>query len=545
MFTTVARINIYSSSQRLTRYLIPSFSISSNNRQYYSIENQTTPPHITHYLINLHSWKLTHQPREPSLHWNPRFRQQQIQTEQQEEEQLSENWDSWFQQQTTPKLRPFSQRNNLLSENQLYFLDSSHLTSMPKRSREYESHTEISNKREKYSHFEPNLPKRTWSNTIYEEHLIKSRYHHFNFHIISYNILAQKLIEDNESLYDDCQENNLKWNHRKERLLREILHQDADIVCLQEMQKEHYKYDFRPKMSHHGYDSIYIKRSGDKSDGCCLFYKTDRLRLIDSKTVPFYQRNIQLLDRDNCGLIALFQPVTSKATSDDLFCVATTHLLFSPKRGDIKLAQIQYFLAEIDRLSMKNASLNSYYPIIICGDFNAQPQSPLSKFLINGHIKYDKFRSIEISGQIPRSVINNRFSLQLPSNELLPTSFVTSDCRFPKKLSQHEKDELIFKNYMNQTSSAILTHNKNFHSAYDLNDLSDVTTCINNETNLVDYIFYTKQDNDRYRLNLLSRYDLYKQQQMLNLHLPNHQFASDHFLLAAKFALKLKKKKKK
>ncbi|CAF0721041.1 unnamed protein product [Adineta steineri] len=98
---------------------------------------------------------------------------------------------------------------------------------------------------------------------------------------------------------------------------------------------------------------------------------------------------------------------------------------------------------------------------------------------------------------------------------------------------------------MNQTPSAILTHNKNFHSAYDLNDLSDVTTCINNETNLVDYIFYTKQDNDRYRLNLLSRYDLYKQQQMLNLHLPNHQFASDHFLLAAKFALKLKKKKKK
>jgi protein angel len=242
--------------------------------------------------------------------------------------------------------------------------------------------------------------------------------------------------------------------------------------------------------------------------------------------------------RDNCGLIALFQPLTSKATSDDLFCVATTHLLFSPKRGDIKLAQIQYFLAEIDRLSIKNSSSNAYHPIIICGDFNAQPQSPLSKFLINGHIKYDTYRSIEISGQIPQSIVNNRFSLQLPSNELLPSSFVTSDCRFPR-----ENDQLIFEAYRNRTSSAILTHNKNFNSVYDLNDSSEVTTCIDNETNLVDYIFYTKHDNDRYRLNLLSRYDLYKQNQILNLNLPNHQFASDHFLLAAKFALKLRKKK--
>jgi protein angel len=246
--------------------------------------------------------------------------------------------------------------------------------------------------------------------------------------------------------------------------------------------------------------------------------------------------------RDNCGLIALFQPLSRNSTSDDVFCVATTHLLFSPKRGDIKLAQIQYFLAEIDRLSMKDSTLNSYYPIIICGDFNAQPQSPLSKFLINGHIKYDTYRSIEISGQIPQSIVNNRFSLQLPSNELLPSSFVTSDCRFPKQIATNE---LIFQTYMNRKSSAILTHNKQFHSVYDLNDLSEVTTCIDNEFNLVDYIFYTKQDHDRYRLNLLSRYDLYKQNQMLNLNLPNHQFASDHFLLAAKVALKLKKKKRK
>ena len=246
-------------------------------------------------------------------------------------------------------------------------------------------------------------------------------------------------------------------------------------------------------------------------------------------SVSSYDEFLLFYFRDNCGLIALFQPLSPNATSDDLFCVATTHLLFSPKRGDIKLAQTQYFLAEIDRLATKNPYTNSYFPIILCGDFNAHPQSPLIQFLLNRYIKYDTFRSIEISGQ---TLTNNRFTYPLPSNELLPLSFVTSDCRFPTP-----NPEFIFPQ---QQSPAILTHNKQFISVYDLNDCLDVTTNAGNESKLVDYIFYTQSENDTYRLNLLSRFDLYKENQMIDIHMPNHQFASDHFLLGAKFALKLR-----
>ncbi len=229
--------------------------------------------------------------------------------------------------------------------------------------------------------------------------------------------------------------------------------------------------------------------------------------------------------RDNCGLIALFQPLTSNATGDNLFCVATTHLLFSEKRGDIKLAQLQYFLAEIDRLAIKNPQTNSYYPIILCGDFNAHPQSPLIQFLLSGHIKYDIYRCIDISNQLLNF---NGFSYPLPSDELLPRSFVTSDCRLSDR------------NHFDQHISSILTHNKQFHSVYDLNNSLDVTTNAKDQPKLVDYIFYTQQNNDSDRLNILSRFELYKQNQMLDIHMPNHQFASDHFLLAVKFALKLR-----
>lgn len=241
---------------------------------------------------------------------------------------------------------------------------------------------------------------------------------------------------------------------------------------------------------------------------------------------------------ENCGLIALFQPIDRHSTENDRFCVANTHLLFSPKRGDIKLAQIQYFLAEIDRLSLKsNYSDNDYHPIILCGDFNAQPQSPLARFLVDGHIQYDNYRRIEISGQIPLSFANQRYSLQLPSTSLLPLSFVRSDCRFPDSTRETEYVQ-------SASSSAVLTHNKQFRSVYDMDDVSKVTTRIDHDSGLVDYIYYTRSNNDRNRLNLLARYELYDRDIVSYVHLPNRQFPSDHFLLAADFALKLHRRKK-
>jgi mRNA deadenylase 3'-5' endonuclease subunit Ccr4 len=63
------------------------------------------------------------------------------------------------------------------------------------------------------------------------------------------------------------------------------------------MQIDHYENIFRPILFGEGYESIYLKRTGDKPDGCCLFYKINRLKLIQSKSVSFYQQNIQMLDR--------------------------------------------------------------------------------------------------------------------------------------------------------------------------------------------------------------------------------------------------------
>jgi len=99
---------------------------------------------------------------------------------------------------------------------------------------------------------EKHLSHRIWLNTIYQEYFCKNHQQYFKFHIVCYNILAQILLEDNLYLYKNSFKTNLKWYRRKDRLLRELLRQDADILCLQEMQNNHYEYDFRPKLMEHG-----------------------------------------------------------------------------------------------------------------------------------------------------------------------------------------------------------------------------------------------------------------------------------------------------
>ena len=70
---------------------------------------------------------------------------------------------------------------------------------------------------------------------------------------------------------------HLDWNTRFDRLILEIKQYDCDIVCLQEVQEEHYITHFDPTLKALGYRSVFKKRTGDKMDGCAIFYKKDNV----------------------------------------------------------------------------------------------------------------------------------------------------------------------------------------------------------------------------------------------------------------------------
>lgn len=74
---------------------------------------------------------------------------------------------------------------------------------------------------------------------------------------------------------------------------------------------------------------MYKKRTGDKFDGCAIFYKAARFSILQEVAVEYYQPEIPVLNRDNIALIAKLQ---SKEGNNPCILVCTTHLLYNPKR---------------------------------------------------------------------------------------------------------------------------------------------------------------------------------------------------------------------
>ncbi|NXA84232.1 ANGE1 protein, partial [Thryothorus ludovicianus] len=264
----------------------------------------------------------------------------------------------------------------------------------------------------------------------------------FEFRVMSYNILAQDLVEQGLDLYVHCHPDILNWNYRLPNLLQEIQHWDPDVLCLQEVQENHYWEQLEPTFKEMGFACFYKRRTGTKTDGCAVCYKHSRFQLISLSPIEYFRPGLDILNRDNVGLVLLLQPVLPeglglKAVSP--LCVANTHVLFNPRRGDIKLAQVALLLAEIDKIA--RTTEGSYYPVILCGDLNSVPDSPLYKFIRNGELSYHGMPAWKVSGQ-------EDFSQQLYSRKLLaplwPSSLgVTDKCQYvtlcqPKKPGRRE-----------------------------------------------------------------------------------------------------------
>lgn len=252
---------------------------------------------------------------------------------------------------------------------------------------------------------------RRWESTSYgkkrnveEQAKGKGSTRAFRFTFVSYNILSQSILEDNKDLYDASPPEVLEWDHRKHNLLKEIMHFKADIVSLQEVNQNVYEEFFKPNMEMQGYKGVYKRRTGEeKEDGCAIFYHGDKFEL--KKTLPVdFNRGVDILDRDNVALLIMLQPKKDWTGGQDMrLCVATTHLLFNPKRGDIKLAQLAVLLAELDRFTRKGiepgTGMPLYHPSILCGDFNAVPYSEIYRLVHRGRLKYENLISKDISGQ--------------------------------------------------------------------------------------------------------------------------------------------------
>lgn len=345
--------------------------------------------------------------------------------------------------------------------------------------------------------------------------------------IASYNILSQTLLELNRYLYRKCNPHILHWDYRWEKLQKEIQELSADILCLQEVEEYHFERDISKFLGRSNYECHYKRRTGNdkkKPDGVLIAFKKDKFQLLESRKVEYRRGNVSPVNQDNVAVITVLKPCGGAGMPEDSrLCVVNTHLLYNPKRGDIKLAQLSTLFAEVhDILSSHNASK---VPILMCGDFNSVPKSCLFNFITTQELNYAGLASKYVSGQR----VGSKGQKVLLPKYLLPQclSISREGC-----VKVNEDKALAGPGFrMNHSLGALL-------SSYCHDEPQATTTQDRGVT--VDYIFYTPDDDCALSLRPNRRLSLVSPRSLAAARgIPNAVHPSDHLPIVVDFDLVL------
>lgn len=234
-------------------------------------------------------------------------------------------------------------------------------------------------------------------------------------------------------------------------------------------------------------------------------------------------------------------------------------MLFNPKRGDTKIAQLQLLLANIDRVAFKTSKIienklrTEYHPIILCGDFNFSNNSKIYEFITKAKLEnYSLLNRIGLSGQ--RLDLKDYFPIY---ENLIPERLgITDQSQFKPVIDSRNLRLLFNKNNENEEIKVIssfgsdtISHCFDFKSAYshiDEKGDTEITTRVKDFCKSVDFIFFHSEcvnsklkvsNEKKNKLLLLERLELFNENDSKNLLIPNKIYSSDHFMIAAKFCL--------
>ncbi|KAF9372015.1 Protein angel 1 [Podila verticillata] len=227
---------------------------------------------------------------------------------------------------------------------------------------------------------------REWSNDVQGDH----------FTLMTYNLLSKTLCQSHKELYSNCHPKALSWDKRSKALFKEIKPLDLDIYCFQELDQDDYVDLFEPKFRSWGYTGFYQRRTGDRNDGCALFYRSQKVKAVLIRGVEYNWNTF--IGRDNVGIVAILE--VTQGRSRKKFCVATTHILFNPRRGMTKIAQLKMLL-EAARLLIEEQEED--IPLVLCGDMNAAPESFVLQYLKNENVDATTQLEIHMSTAKPHS----------------------------------------------------------------------------------------------------------------------------------------------
>jgi CCR4-NOT transcription complex subunit 6 len=262
------------------------------------------------------------------------------------------------------------------------------------------------------------------------------------FTLLSYNVLADLYASAEQ--FPNCPTYALAWTYRRVNLLKELLAYDADIMCLQEVQSNHYQDFLLPELTKAGYTSVFKKktaevytRSAYAIDGCATFFKRSKFALVKKYEVEFNKAAMSLADvfppeqkktalnrlmKDNVALIAvleLLEPTSSSAASmptgggdgGKSNSGTPTAASATPGGGDTaatstgnggssrrqlicvanthihsnpELNEVKIWQVHTLLKGLEKIAHSADIPMLVAGDFNATPASAAHELLVKG-----------------------------------------------------------------------------------------------------------------------------------------------------------------
>lgn len=289
------------------------------------------------------------------------------------------------------------------------------------------------------------------------------------FRVVTYNILCERYAT--KSKYGYVPTRFLKWESRRQLILDELTALDADILCLQELDRASYDDFFRSELSKIGYKGHYAQKSraetmGEQAkfvDGCGTFWKDKNYIVLDTQQLVLGRKAVErpggkastdmlnrVWQRDDIATIVFLE---NRYTGSRLI-VGNSHVFWDPAFKDVKLIQVAVLMEELNKSAERYSrhppvtnkkpswqtddedkrepapsleySNGSKIPIVVCGDYNSGPGSPVydlfTKRILDAN--HTDFKGREY-GSLSKDGMKHIFTLK-SANTLISSRFITN-----------------------------------------------------------------------------------------------------------------------
>ncbi|KAH8069606.1 hypothetical protein JL720_11904 [Aureococcus anophagefferens] len=164
--------------------------------------------------------------------------------------------------------------------------------------------------------------------------------------VASYNILAE--IYATAHAYPYCERWALEWQYRG--VIQELIDTNADVICLQEAQRDHFERDVEPAMKSAGYEGLFTQKSREAMGAAARSRLRHNANLSERDEHAYLTR----LVKDNVAQLVVLEDYPAPGHRSRRLAMANTHLYSHKDFPDTKLWQSLCLLRALESFANRS-----------------------------------------------------------------------------------------------------------------------------------------------------------------------------------------------